>query len=188
MKYHTSIEQAEKLEAIRDWRKKCCSEIQAEFVRISVWDVFESQFTDVKQRYKFFVLEGRSQTGKTSYVNASQGSPGSVYYCSCAGDKEPDLRQFDYFKHKLILLDEATPATVLAHKDLLQSSNEIVRMGTSKTNCHSYEVFCGGTKFVICTNRWKAECDKLDVYDREWIESNQMYYNTEAVPLFKIHG
>ena len=146
---------------------------------------FAPQFEKYLSRYKFFVLEGKSQTGKSSWVFWLKKDPNKVFYVNCATCMEPDLRKFNWLKHKIILLDEASPEMVINQKLLMQGPPCLVKLGCSTTNCHAYDVFVSGIMLVICSNTWAEDVEALEKKgDREWIYDNQVYYNTGRQKLF----
>ena len=146
---------------------------------------FAPLFNEYLSRYKFFVMEGASRTGKSSWAFWLKNDPSKVFYVNCANCMEPDLRKFNWLKHKIILLDEASPEMVLHQKLLMQCPPCLVKLGQSSTNCHAYDVFVSGIMMIICSNTWASDVDNLRKKgDRDWIKENQVYYNTGSEPLF----
>ena len=136
--------------------------------------LFLEHLQTIRSRYKFLVLYGPSGTGKTSYTRMLTGDPSQVFEVNCASGQEPDLRPFRHFKHKHILLDEATPELVLNQKKLFQAPSCFLQMGSSTTNCHAYNVFVSGTGLVVCANTWMERLRCLSPADQEWINSNSV--------------
>ena len=159
---------------------------QKKFRRIPIFDdEFAPQFGDLLSRYKFFVLEGKSRTGKSSWVFWLKNDPSKVFYVNCANCMEPDLRKFNWLKHKIILLDEASPKMVINQKLLMQCPPCMVKLGQSSTNCHAYDVFVSGIMLIICSNTWDEDVKDLrKAGDRDWIVENQVYYNTGEEKLY----
>ena len=155
---------------------------------IPEWVEFENAHSEMRARYKFFVLEGKSQTAKSSYAFWRLGDPSKVCFCPCANAEEPDMRIYDYFQHKLIVLDEANADMVIRKKDMMQAGPWMIRMGTSRTNCNSYEVYLHNRMFVVCSSKWAEQLEKLAPSDREWIEDNQIYYNCGSQPMYVTDG
>ena len=152
-------------------------------------DDFAPQFHQHLSRYKFFVMEGRSRTGKSSWAFWLKNDPDKVFYVNCANCMEPDLRKFNWLKHKIILLDEASPQMVINQKLLMQCPPCLVKLGQSSTNCHAYDVFVSGIMMIICSNTWASDVENLRKKgDRDWIMENQVYYNTGREPLFYVEG
>ena len=159
---------------------------QKPFRKIDIFEKeFAPQFEDYLSRYKFFVMEGRSRTGKSSWAFWLKGDPSKVFYVNCANCREPDLRKFNWLKHKIILLDEASPEMVIKQKLLMQCPPCLVKLGQSSTNCHAYDVFVSGIMMIICSNTWEEDVESMKKKgDRDWILENQVYYNTHSEPLF----
>ena len=159
---------------------------QKKFRYIPIFELeFAPQFEDYLSRYKFFVLEGKSRTGKSSWVFWLKNDPKKVFYVNCATCMEPDLRKFNWLKHKIILLDEASPKMVINQKLLMQGPPCLVKLGQSTTNCHAYDVFVSGIMLIICSNTWAEDVMNLRKKgDRDWIYENQVYYNTGSEPLW----
>ena len=147
-------------------------------------NVFQNQFMMIRSRYKFFVANGGSCTGKTVWAKHITGNPDEVYYVNCASCPEPDLRLLKA-GHKVILLDEASPSMVLKQKLLIQGPPDFVSLGCSTTNCHAYQVFVSGIQFVICSNKWISEVEALDcVEDRDWLNENSIVLDVGSVPMY----
>ena len=160
---------AEKKEMI----EQILSTTRKEFVHVAEKDLFDKQFETVKSRYKFLVLCGNSGTGKTWFCKHITGNPLEVLEVNCANCPEPDLRQYDPFLHKAILFDEASPAMVISQKKLFQCPPVEVALGSSTTNCHAYSIFVSGCRFVICSNTWVEDVNKMEkMGDREWLNAN----------------
>ena len=88
-------------------------------------------------------------------------------------------------KHKIILLDEASPQMVINQKLLMQGPASMVKLGQSSTNCHAYDVFVSGIMLIICSNTWDEDVQSLrKAGDRDWIHENQVYYNTGNEKLY----
>ena len=158
---------------------------QKPFRQIPGWDEFRKEHEEYANRYDFFVLEGESKTGKSSWIYWALGDPSRVYYTNCANCDEPDLRKFSWLNHKIILLDEAHPKMIVGQRLLFQCPPTYVKLGQSDTNCYSYDAFVSGTMLCICSNNWENEVNSLEnEADRKWIRDNQVYYNTGKEPLF----
>ena len=83
------------------------------FKRYPLIDAFNDQFTKILGRYRFLVIEGASQTGKTYFVKWMLGDPERVYETNCAACPEPELRDFKALYHQVILFDEAAPVVAM---------------------------------------------------------------------------
>ena len=146
--------------------------------------IFQEQYTVIRSRYKFVVAHGSSCTGKTMWAKHITGNTDEVYYVNCASCPEPDLRLLKAH-HKVILLDEASPEMILCQKLLIQAPPDFVSLGCSTTNCHAYQVFVSGIQFVICSNKWISEVDRLeDVEDRDWLRDNSIVLDVGTEPMY----
>ncbi len=176
---------------------------QAEFITIPEVEAWKEQYQQAKSRYKFLVLDGKSQTGKTRFAYSlsppptTAGSspppipgqqppsrlPSKVYYCDCSGGL-PDLRKFNRRLHKVIVLDEISPKQAIVLKKILQCSNDDALMGASPTMQHAYVVNTYRTMIVITTNTWQAGIGKMPGADYEWLQANSVVINVQQ-PLWK---
>ena len=159
-------------------------EKQVAWRRVEMWEKYEQEFKEIKQRYPFFVLEGYTKTAKTSWASSLAGDADKVFYVNAAAGNEPDLRGYDYLKHRIILYDEASPQMVIKQKLLFQAPPVWVKLGQSTTNCHSYDVFVSGVKMIICTNKWAEEKSQMCQEDQDWLDENSYYFNTGNEPLY----
>ena len=138
------------------------------------------QYLEFKSRYKSIVLNGPTSTGKTRFAR-SMADIDAVYYCDCSSkDGIPDLRKFDFVKHKVIILDEISAKNAIAHKKLLQAGSDPCVMGMSPTMQHVYTVWAQCTKFVICTNTWGCLGDILDEEDVSWLPDYMVVVQLDA--------
>jgi hypothetical protein len=155
-----------------------------QFIHVPQLSEFQDQFKTIRSRYKFLVVTGASQTGKTVWASHITGKTEEVFYVNCAQCPEPDLRGLTV-AHKVVLLDEASPSMILGQKLLIQGPPEWVGLGCSTTNCHAYKVFVSGIQFVVCSNKWTSEVAELKVHeDREWLEDNSIVVEIGRKPMF----
>ena len=152
---------------------------------IPMFEKYRKQFLQVRARYPFFVMEGKTQTAKSSWAKDIFGDPSLVHYVNAACCDEPDLRKFDFFKHRAIVYDEANPKMIIRQKILFQSTTDYVKLGQSTTNCYSYDTFVSGIMHIICSNTWTAELKKLQQDDYDWLVDNSYHYNTWYTPLYE---
>ena len=154
------------------------------FRRLPLVDAWQLQFASgTRGRYKFLVLNGQSQTGKTRFARALVGDADRVWYCDCVAGT-PDLRGFSKHSFDLIIYDELGPGCAVALKKLLQSGNDTCLLGVSPTMQFAYQVVAHGVRQVICTNVWAAELKLLPSADREWLELNSVFAQVDA-PLWE---
>ena len=143
-------------------------------------DAWTSSFQEIAFRYKFLVLDGPSQTGKTLFCRSlSLDIGGCLLEVDCASAETPDLSAFEPGRHRMVLCDEASATLVLRYKKLFQASASLVKLATSKTDCHAYEVWAHRVMFVITSNRWQAELNKLLYEDAEWLTRNSVYVRVQ---------
>ena len=141
------------------------------FITLPQVETWKIQYKSPERRYKCLVLHGGSLFGKTAFAMNLWGEK-STFYVGMQGKSEPDLRDYDALLHKAIVFDEMSLAKVIELKRVMQAPDEPVRLGTSATNIHSYEVWFGGKALIITTNRYEADLDSLDADDRAWVTSN----------------
>ena len=149
-------------------------EKQLPFRKIPEVEEWLQQYDDIQDRYKFLVLDGPSQMGKTRFA-ASLTSVEKFFYLDCSSCIMPDMRSFNRRHHQVVLFDEIKATTVVSVKKLFQSSIDVVSLGSSQTNMNLYRIWCHRTKMICASNRWAAELRSLDAPDREWLEKNTVY-------------
>ena len=141
-------------------------------------------FDAVRDRYPFLVLDGDSMHGKTRFAHSLVPEHG-VLYCDCSNDQWPDLREFKFCTHSLIILDELGPVMALKLKKVLQAGCDFAVLGTSPTMQHSYQRLLWRKKIVITSNHWKENAKKhLSQSERDWLAKNSYYYEV-LEPLFE---
>ena len=133
--------------------------------------VWKSQYKHVESRYRFLILQGPSRYGKTRYAAMLFGLHRSLVI-DCSAGKIPDFRPFDPLVHRCVILDEIPLASVMTHKRVIQAPSDEVTLGTSETQMHSYRKFFGRCAFVVTTNRFFEDFQKLDEPDKDWIRKN----------------
>ena len=143
-----------------------------ELPEVTAW---EASFSETRFRYNFLVLDGPSKMGKTLFCRSRSLGGGEMLELDCAGADTPDLTKFQFGKHTMVLCDEASASMVLRYKKLFQASASFCVLGSSKTNCHAYEVWPHAVKFVVTSNRWRAELEKMPQEDSGWLMDNSVY-------------
>ena len=177
--------------------------MEVEFRSIPEVELWKRQFSSVKSRYLFLVLDGPSQTGKTRFAyslspppTTKVGSPAMlsspptsedkrkmVYYADCSGGL-PDLRNFRRKQHKILVLDELHPENAVVLKKIMQSSNDEAVMGSSPTMQHAYRVNSYQTMIVVTTNTWSSGLCTMPAGDVDWLKANSVYVHVTG-PLWK---
>lgn len=176
---------AQQIESRKAFIQSQLAKSMTTFVSFPEKTTFLDQFAAVRSRYKFLVVEGASQTGKSVWCRWLFGCPDLVLETNCAACPEPDLRKFNPLVHKGILFDEAKPTMVLSQKKLFQAPAEEVELGCSTTNCFSYKVFVSGVALMICSNTWKSDLHDLKLReDREWLEDNSVYLDVGKMKMY----
>jgi len=149
--------------------------------------VWESQWnTDLLGRRKFLVLEGPTSIGKSFFCLSRCGFE-KTYHVDCAKGGEPDMREYDFFKHDAIFFDEATPELVLRQKILFMGSPFKVKMAGSSTNIFSYEICVLGKRLMIARNSWSRLLHQVDFEGAEWLRNNSVHV-VQTSPLWVTNG
>jgi len=146
---------------------------QRPFKNFKLVDQWQEQYREFVPRYRFLVLDGPSQTGKTRYAT-SLCPVGRTWYCDCSQGVVM-LKGFDAAEYSNILLDELRPCAAMSLKKALQASSELVTLGASPTMVASYQVHLHRVAIVVCCNLWKTELDRLPAADRDWLVANSVY-------------
>ena len=162
------------VEVVRRTRLALESEMRPcrEVPEVTEW---EATFKKTRFRYNFLILDGPSKMGKTLFCRSRSLGGGELLEIDCAGADTPDLSGFQFGRHTMVLCDEGSAQMVLRYKKLFQASASFVTLGSSKTNCHAYDVWAHGVKFVVTSNRWKSELDDLAREDSSWLSDNSVY-------------
>ena len=138
---------------------------------VAAW--VESRKT-LRDRYKFLVLEGVSQVGKTSFARGLMGREACLVM-DCSGDNTPCLRQYDGARHHVLVFDEGKASMVLCHKKLFQASIDEVTCGSSPTNQHAYVVCVHAACIIVTSNTWSEDLAGASEADREWLVNNSLH-------------
>ena len=144
------------------------------FLSLPVVLKWKQQYLEDDFRYRFLVLEGPSQHGKTQFAR-SLVPEDEILELSCSGGVPVDFRSFKRHQHKLVLFDEIEAQQVLALRKAFQAGASPVQMGHSATGMYTYSMFLYRIMFVLCSNTWTASLSKLKPDDVSWIEANQIY-------------
>lgn len=178
LRYVENEKQAQEVRRLQEENEAVLRSMARPFKTIPVVQQWLSQYDHVRGRYKFLVLQGPSQTGKTKFA-MSLASPGCTFYVDCSGSNpHPNFQNFVYQKHQIVLLDELSPYTAICLKKLIQASNEICVLGSSPTQQHSYSVYCYRTRFIVCTNVWEVGMTdkRMTEDDVDWLMQNSFRF------------
>ena len=150
------------------------------WVQIPAVKQWERQYAEIRQRYHFLVLSGRTQMGKTMFAR-SLTPPGREFLeVNCSAGQEPELRAYRFSRHALILFDEIDAHQVARQRKLFQASPALVQLGASPTNCHIYKVYCHRVRFVLSSNTWESSLAELTPDDRSWVVGNSVYVRVDT--------
>ena len=148
---------------------------QRPFKVLPLVEEWKQQYNDLRDRYKFLVLDGPSRTGKSRFAASLAKHPTQFLNIDCSSATEPDMRDFRRGLHDVVCWDEGNPEMVLRVKKLAQASVDEVRLGQSATNMMSYRIWFHRMKLVICSNVWSSMLQQLRSADKEWLVANSVY-------------
>lgn len=128
------------------------------------------QYRHDAMRFKFLVLRGGSQTGKSTLAKSlgEQFNFGKPFIQTVQSAERPDLREFDQQQHGYIVFDNVNNQKfILENRATLQANNDIHTLGESKTGMYSYPVWLYRVPIVV-TIDLSAEFDE----NEPWIAEN----------------
>ena len=102
----------------------------------------------------------------------------------CSKGGEPDLRGYDHTVHDAIFFDECTPQQVISQKMLFMGGPWWVKMASSSTNCHAYDVCVYKKRLVLANNKWSKQLRELDEEDEDWARKNSVHVR-RTTPLWQ---
>ncbi|CAJ1346149.1 unnamed protein product, partial [Effrenium voratum] len=111
-----------------------------------------SQYAELKMRYKFLVLRGGSQTGKSTLAKSLGDTFGwkPPYVQTVQSAPAPDLKEFEREEHGYILFDNVNHMNfVLNEQALFQANNDLHTLGSSRTGIYAYSVWLFRTPLVV---------------------------------------
>ena len=111
-----------------------------------------SQYAELKMRYKFLVLRGGSQTGKSTLAKSLGDTFGwkPPYVQTVQSAPAPDLKEFEREEHGYILFDNVNHMNfVLNEQALFQANNDLHTLGSSRTGNYAYSVWLFRTPLVV---------------------------------------
>ena len=149
------------------------------FIEHPLVDEWKAQYSlqsyGVCRRFKFLVLRGCSQAGKTVFAENLWGEQNTiVVQCQGLGADLPSLRHLERDQHKCIVFDEIHHSAVLNNKAFFQAGKNILELAQSKCGAHRYSVFPYQIALICCSNRFATTTEEgleLDE-DEDWIQKN----------------
>ncbi|CAL1165151.1 unnamed protein product [Cladocopium goreaui] len=111
-----------------------------------------SQYQSVQLRYKFLVLRGGSQTGKSTLAKSLGHLFGSrrPFVQTVQSAEAPDLKAYSPEEHGYILFDNVNHMDFILHESaLFQANNDLHTLGASRTGIYSYSVWLFRCPLVV---------------------------------------
>lgn len=173
------VEEHERMVAEEAWR----AEVEAELrQRMRPWRSFrivedwKAQFApEVAKtlfRFKLLLLRGRTRAGKSLFSSEIFGAERTlILHCQAGTTALPQLKGFSRAKHQAIVLDEASPAHVLANRAVLQSTSKGAQLGQSQCGQHEYTVWLHGIAWILTSNEFPFE-GEWGSEDTSWLREN----------------
>jgi hypothetical protein len=90
------------------------------------------------------------------------------------------LRGFKNSQFDTIILDELCPSRAMLLKKALQSSNEVITLGSSPTMVSSYHVRLFAVRIIICCNLWASQLEVMSPEDQDWLAKNTFYLKVDS--------
>ncbi len=160
--------------------------------RVPEVELWSEQFAgEPRGRYKFLVLNGRSQTGKTRFARQLVAAD-RAWYCDCVAGV-PDLRGYNRAAYDLIIFDEITAVAAMTFKKVLQSGPDLCTLAVSPTMQFTYSAVFAGCRMVCCSNTWLSTLKTLPKEDQDWLRENSIFvqgchFVARGVPARKMCG
>ena len=128
-----------------------------------------AQYTETRMRYKFLILRGGSQSGKSTLAkNLHRIFGWKPPFVQVVQDAvAADLKDFKRDQHGLIVFDNINSMSfVMSQRALIQANDSIHTLGQSATGIYSYNVWLHQIP-IVGTVDHSAEWDSTDVWMRE---------------------
>jgi hypothetical protein len=124
-------------------------------------------------RHKVLVLDGPSQTGKTTACKCLAIDREKYYEINCANlMHEPNLRNVSD-AHRLINFDELRASTFISNKKIFQGAMGRTTLGENTAGgSQAYSQRLNGIMMVICSNHWARDVLALHGDDQDYIRKN----------------
>ena len=182
-----SVQQHEKEQRDRaEWRELCkmLQKSLRPFIHHPIVEQWKAQFTaetyGVFRRFKFLVLRGDSQAGKTVFAENLWGEAKTiVLQCQGLGSDLPSIRDLDRADHKCIVFDEIHHSAVLNNKVLFQAGKNFMDLAQSKCGGFRYSLLPYQVALICCSNHFavtKEEGLEKDE-DEDWLQKNALVVN-----------
>ena len=165
-------------------RKKICKEDREYKMWPRVLKWLEQYSKAAQTRFKFLIIDGESNIGKSEYAKSLAKDPKKAKLVNCKRCPEPPISGLNSMNTEVLILDEATAKMVADNRKVMQACNDFVHLGCSATNVHSYLVFLHEVKIVVTSNSFWAEFWELDASDRDWILKNSFYFYFDSRKLY----
>ena len=174
----------------RQFAVSCLSRHQKKFKdppRLAEW---ESQFLQIQERTKPYVLTGPGGTGKTkwalAYFARHARTPEEflrlreqMLYLSCTEGWLPDVGKYVYGTHRGIVFDEGTPAMVWWNKEIFQGLPEETTIGDTHTHIYAQDVCTSCTRQIITCSDWWGNIAECTPAQRRWFWVNCLVSEVE---------
>ena len=128
----------------------------------------------LEPRYKFLVLNGPSRLGKSEFGRQIFRRTLTV---ECANVEEPRLLECSPDKFDAIAFEEASWRMAVRNKALFQAGTNVVFLGQSRCQEHSYPLLLHAVPLVIMTNDWLQGATESDVELVSWCRANSVVVN-----------
>ena len=129
----------------------------------------------VTRRFKFLLLRGCSQAGKTVFAENLLGEETTIVVnCQGLGADLPSMRHLERSQHKCIVFDEIHHSAVLNNKAFFQAGKNITDLSQSKCGAFRYSVFPYQIALICTSNRFATTVAEglENEEDEDWMQSN----------------
>ena len=138
---------------------------------VEEWKKNAQELYGTEGRFKFLVLNGPSQVGKTRFAQSLYGAS-STLVVSCQNVQVPNLRPYRRYEHKCIIYDEGSSKMVVNNKAIFQANCDFIGLGQSVCNQHFYLAYLYGTPQIVCCNDWMKDIADNDLEAKDWLAKN----------------
>ena len=173
MKQVEAVQERERREYLRTCRGKVALQLAALRSETkpdikALLALWQKQYAETLERFKFLVIQGASQTGKSTLARTLGGPGGTPFGQTVQSAVSPDLKAYDPNFHSYLVFDNVNSMPfVMDHRAMSQAKNDIHTLGESRTGMYSYEVRLYQVPIVFTVDL-SADWDTAD----EWIKEN----------------